>query len=77
MARDRHRTPWQWVHRALRAVLGFVFTGLVELGLAESGVPGRARLSEPPRRHPERLVPELPPTDAEQRLWAQFGKDRG
>jgi hypothetical protein len=26
----------------------------------------------PPEEHPERLVPELPPTKVERSLWAQF-----
>lgn len=34
--------------------------------------PGAPRLAEPPPRHPERLIPHVPPTRAELNVWAQL-----
>lgn len=68
----RRRGPWNcrlrvFLHLCLRALAGS--TGLVFPDLADlmDGEP----VCMPPG-HPERLVPDLPPSEDERALWAQL-----
>jgi hypothetical protein len=56
-----------FLHLCLRALAGS--TGLVIPGLADLMAGQPVCL---PRGHPERLVPDVPPSEQERLLWAQL-----
>ncbi|MEU6731385.1 DUF6059 family protein [Nonomuraea wenchangensis] len=81
--------PLRRTRRLLRRLAGGLWQGMIHYGLFAAMGPAPllkepAPAAEPPSDdlapgpatppgHPERVLPDVPPTDVEERLWRQLG----
>jgi hypothetical protein len=63
-----------WARLAMM-IARYLWEGLIRTGTSMSPIalPPADPPRDPPPGHPERLIPEVPPTPEERRLWDELG----